>query len=174
MKPLFNVYRGLILLMAMLPGLALGATSTADDLVSLASQQMQISHSQASGGLGVLFQMAKQNLNPDQFGTIEKQVPDMSGLLAAGKQALALQQSTRKNSTLGKAMSMFSHSPGAPAGPVSAFNALQSLGFSAGGMSTLINLVEDYLKSRSGSNGVQPASLFSQGIEPLLRQPGVH
>lgn len=173
MKRILPLYAGVLLLFGLLPSLAVAATSSADDLVSLATQQMQIPQPQASGGLGVLFQLAQQNLSSDQFGSIEKQVPNMSGLLTAGKQALQTQKSAQQGSMLGQAMSMFSHSPGAQVGPVGAYRALQTLGFSAGQMGTLINLVEGFLKNRSSGSGQQPASLFSQAIGGLTQQPGV-
>lgn len=178
MQRILALWAGL-LLVAMLPSLATAATSTTNDLVSLATQQMQISKPQASGGLGVLFQLAQQNLSSGQFGSIKQQVPDMSGLLAAGNQAMQTQKSTQQGSLMGQAMSMFGHSSDTKLGPLSAYNALQSLGLSADQMGSLINLVENYLKkpsssgSGNSSSGQQPASLFSQAMGALTQQPGI-
>ena len=62
------------------------ATPTAavgGSLVSLVGQQLGVSNTQATGGLGAIFSVAKQQLGGDQFGQIASAVPGMDGLLAA-------------------------------------------------------------------------------------------
>lgn len=58
-------------------------SSSTVDLISMASESLGIDQSQAKGGLGSLLSLAKGNLSQDEFGSISKAIPGISGLLAA-------------------------------------------------------------------------------------------
>ena len=57
-------------------------TSSAQDssLVSLLVQQLGITQTQAQGGAGALFNMAKEKLSPQEFGQVADTVPEMDTL----------------------------------------------------------------------------------------------
>jgi hypothetical protein len=52
-------------------------------LVSMVGEQLGVSNAQATGGLGAIFTVAKQQLSGNQFGEIASAVPGMDGLLSA-------------------------------------------------------------------------------------------
>ena len=56
-------------------------------LVSMVGKQLGVSNAQATGGLGAIFNVAKQQLSGDQFGQIASAVPGMDELLAAAPKA---------------------------------------------------------------------------------------
>jgi hypothetical protein len=64
-------------LLAAVPALAQSS------LVSQLSNGLNISQSQAKGGAGSLFSLAKSRLSPSEFGQVSSAVPGMSGLLKA-------------------------------------------------------------------------------------------
>ena len=58
-------------------------TSAGTGLISQLSKGLSISPTQAKGGAGTLFSLAKSRLTEDEFGKISSSVPGMSGLLKA-------------------------------------------------------------------------------------------
>lgn len=59
------------------------SSTVSGDLVGMAVSQLGLSETQAQGGLGSLFSLAKSNLSGDEFGQIASAVPNMDTLLAA-------------------------------------------------------------------------------------------
>jgi hypothetical protein len=61
----------------------LQAQTASPSLVGQLSKELSISRPQARGGAGTLFALAKNRLNPDEFGKISSVVPGMGTLLKA-------------------------------------------------------------------------------------------
>lgn len=59
------------------------AAKSSVGLVSSLSKELSISHTQARGGAGALFSLAKTRLSPDEFGKVSSAVPGMGSLLKA-------------------------------------------------------------------------------------------
>ncbi|UEM04684.1 DUF2780 domain-containing protein [Skermanella rosea] len=84
----FPSSRVLMLASALLLAVAAGMPRAADaadagGLVNALTSQLGVSKPQAEGGAGALFNLAKQRMNPDQFGQVENQVPGIGGLMGA-------------------------------------------------------------------------------------------
>lgn len=63
--------------------IAKSPTSSASGLVSQLSKGLSISNTQAKGGAGALFALAKSRLSADEFSKVSSAVPGMGGLLKA-------------------------------------------------------------------------------------------
>ncbi len=59
------------------------ATSIAKGLIPTLTKQLGVSENQANGGMGALFQIAKDNLDTSDFSQLSQSIPDMTSLLAA-------------------------------------------------------------------------------------------
>ncbi len=57
--------------------------SSSSELVGQLSKGLSISHTQARGGAGALFALAKTRMSTEEFGKVSTAVPGMSGLLKA-------------------------------------------------------------------------------------------
>src|SRR5579862_2005177 len=57
--------------------------SSSSELVGQLSKGLSISHTQARGGAGALFALAKTRMSTEEFGKVSSAVPGMSGLLKA-------------------------------------------------------------------------------------------
>lgn len=154
-------------------------TSTTQSLTDLAMSSLGVGNSQATSGLGVLFGMAQQNLTGSQFQTVSQSVPQMSELLAAGKQATEqAQKGESSGGLLGNALSMASQVSPTAGTALKAYNAMKNLGFTPEQIGSLINLVTQYLQGAPTANGASSTSssaadLFQQGVSALASQPGV-
>lgn len=156
-------------------------TSDSQSLTDLAMSSLGVGNSQATSGLGVLFNMAQQNLTSSQFQTVSQSVPQMSSLLSAGKQATTQAKSGNSSGLLGQALGMASQVSPTAGTALTAFNTLKSLGFSPEQIGNLISVVTNYLEgssaskgSSAGSGGSSAAELFRQGVSALTAQPGVN
>lgn len=129
-------------------------------LVDMAMGQLNLTQPQAEGGLGALFNVAKGNLNTEQFGSIAAAVPNMDSLLAAVPAMTGGGQSSGGGlgGLLGTAASL--------AGQSDLLKQFESLGLSADMIAPLAQLVMQYLGQ--GEGGSDLANLFSQGLGNLL------
>ena len=53
------------------------------ELIKLLTDQLGISQDQAQGGAGLLFKLAKEKLESDEFGQISSKVPEADALAAS-------------------------------------------------------------------------------------------
>lgn len=53
------------------------------ELIQMLTSQLGVSDSQAQGGAGLLFKLAKENLSSGEFGKITSAVPEVNSLLSA-------------------------------------------------------------------------------------------
>ncbi len=129
-------------------GEVINKTATApvqSGLTGMLMQQLGVSQTQAQGGAGALFQVAKQRMAANAFSQLSQAVPGMDGMLAAvPKQPAAAQNiasglSTMMggNETLDTAASLIS--------------AFQQLDLSQGMVSQFTPIVVNYVKQNSGA-----------------------
>lgn len=62
---------------------AASAKSSSSELVTQLSKGLSIKRTQARGGAGALFALAKSRMSAEEFGKVSSAVPGMSGLLKA-------------------------------------------------------------------------------------------
>ncbi len=113
-------------------------------LTGLLMQRLGVTQTQAEGGAGALFQVAKQRMSQEAFGQLSTAVPGMDGLLAAAPKATSssgglaggLSSVLGEDSTLGSAASLIS--------------AFQQLDLSKGMVTQFTPVVVDYVKQQGG------------------------
>ena len=113
-------------------------------LVDLLSSQLGVTKSQAEGGAGSIFQLAKQNLSVKDFSTVSKAVPGIDQMLGAAPKVEG------SSSSLGKISSMMGNNKlGGMAGLTSSF---EKLGMSSDMVSKFTPIILDYVKNKGGEN----------------------
>ena len=68
--------------LALLGAAAERASAQMGDLVGLLTSQLGVTEPQAAGGAGALFDYAKQQLSPADFGKVSSGLPGLDGLIA--------------------------------------------------------------------------------------------
>lgn len=119
------------------------APTSQQGLTGMLMQQLGVSQTQAEGGAGALFQVAKDRMAADAFGKLSQSVPGMDGLLAAAPKTDA------SSGTLGGLSSMLGNDNalGSAAQLLSAF---QQLNLSDGMVKQFTPIVLDYVKQQGG------------------------
>ena len=113
-------------------------------LVDLLSSQLGVTKSQAEGGAGSIFQLAKQNLSVKDFSSVAKAVPGIDQMLGAAPKVEG------SSSSLGKISSMMGNNKlGGMAGLTSSF---EKLGMSGDMVSKFTPIILDYVKNKGGEN----------------------
>ncbi len=79
------------LLMSSFAGIVCAETSTTMDLVKMLTSQLGVTQSQATGGAGALFDMAKGALSETDYGQVTGAIPGIGDLITA---APAISEST--------------------------------------------------------------------------------
>ena len=118
-------------------------------LVSQLSKELSITHTQAKGGAGTLFTLAKNRLSADEFSKVSSAVPGMSGLLKA---APAMGGSSEFSS-------MESMLPGNMGRMAEAAEAFHKLGLSPEMATKFVPVMTKFVESRGGS---ETASLLEK------------
>ncbi len=137
------------------------ATSQAMDfaqgLVPALTESLGVSETQASGGLGSLFGLAKDNLGKEDFASLAELVPDMDQLLKAAP-ALSGDSSDALGSLMGdKAKAL--------TGAKAVYDQFSELGLGTEHIAKYAEIVQGYLQSEGGQSAVD---LFQQGVGSLL------
>ncbi|MGZ8184127.1 MAG: DUF2780 domain-containing protein [Methylobacter sp.] len=127
-------------------------------LTELLMQRTGVTGTQAQGGAGALFQIAKNNMTADAFAQLEQSVPDMQGMLGA---VPALSQ---QNGLAGQLSSIAGASSGGIAGNlISAVSAFQQQGMSPLMVQQFIPVVIDYVKAHGNEALVNTLSAALTG-----------
>ncbi|MCE9680121.1 DUF2780 domain-containing protein [Shewanella sp. AS1] len=134
------------------------STPASGDLVGSVMSQLGLSQSQAEGGLGSLFGLAKSNLGDDSFGPIADAVPNMDSLLSAAPSA---DSGSGMSGLLSKAGSLGSSLQGG----AQVYDAFEKLGISKELAQPMVGIVKDYLDSTAGEG---TADLLMQGVGTLM------
>ncbi len=115
-------------------------------LVDLLSSQLGVTKDQAEGGAGSIFQLAKQNLNVEDFSSIAKAVPGIDQMIGAAPKVEG------SSSSLGGISSMMgSNKLGGMAGLTSSF---EKLGLSGDMVSKFTPIILDYVKNKGGEHAM--------------------
>lgn len=117
-----------------------GVTLT-DILVS----QLSVSQQQALGGAGALFQVAKQNMEPQAFSTLSQSVPGMNDMLAA-----APTPSDPVSSLAGSLSSMMGDTDNTLGTVASLATSFNELNLSPDMVGQFIPIMTEYVKNTSG------------------------
>lgn len=107
------------------------------ELVSQLTKALPISPSQASGGAGVLFALAKTRLSTTEFTKVATAVPGMDGLLKAAPDLSTLS-------------SLQSYLPASLSGLAPAAGSFQKLGLSPDMAGKFVPVLINYVQSRGG------------------------
>ena len=111
------------------------AAAQTQSLVDILVSQLGVTSEQATGGAGSIFDLAKQNMTPDEFSQVAAAVPEMDTLLAAAPAAAADTQAQGTKS-MGSMSGMASKSMSDATS--AAKEAGASAGASAGGLASLV------------------------------------
>ena len=137
-------------------GLTTAAKSPSPALVGQLSKQLSITPTQATGGAGTLFGLAKSRLSAPEFSKIAAVVPGMNGLLRAAPAARPESGGLSGISGLSNGL------PGGAGGMVSAATSFQKLGLSPDMAPKFVPILTQYVQSRGGAN---VGSLLSKGLK---------
>lgn len=111
-------------------------------LAELLMQRTGVTGTQAQGGAGALFQIAKTKMSADSFTQLEQSVPGMQGMLGA---VPALSQ---QGGLAGQLSSIVGASGGTAGNLISVVSAFQQQGMSPAMVQQFIPVVIDYVKTR--------------------------
>lgn len=128
-------------------------------LVPALSESLGVSSRQASGGLGALFDLAKENVSAEEFATLSQSVPDMTGLLAAAPAVGGA------NDGLGGLLGSAGKYGKALSGAKEVYQQFAALGLDAAQVGQYINIAMSYLQSEGGQATVD---IFSEGVASLI------
>ena len=118
------------------------ATSSSSVLIKQLTKGLSITPTQAKGGAGTLFSLAKSRLSADEFGKVSSAVPGMGGLLKA---APAVSQ----NSEFSGMESML---PGNMGRMAEAAEAFHKLGLSPDMAAKFVPIMSKFVKMNGGSS----------------------
>lgn len=124
-------------------------------LVDLLSSQLGVTKDQASGGAGSIFQLAKQNLNAEDFSSVAKSVPGIDQMMGAAPKTEA------SSSALGSISSLFGSSSKKLSGAAGLTSSFEKLGLSSSMVEAFIPIILNYVK---GSGGEQVMSLLKGAL----------
>jgi hypothetical protein len=131
---------------------AQSATSSGTGLVSQLSKGLSVTPTQARGGAGALFALAKTRLTADEFGKVSSAVPGMSSLLKA---APAVGGGSEMSSLEGEL-------PGGMGRMAEVAEAFHKLGMSPEMAGKFVPVMTKYVKSRGG---LSTASLLEKALK---------
>ncbi len=115
-----------------------------DSLTDTLVKKLSISTEQAQGGAGALFQLAKSNLDTEQFSEISKAVPEMDSLLGA-----ASNQSNVSSNLAGNVASVLGDN--SAYGDLAVLgSAFKDLNLSPDMVDQFVPVVVDYVRTNSG------------------------
>ena len=129
------------------------ATSTSSSLVRQLTKGLSITPTQARGGAGSLFALAKTRLSDDEFSKVSSAVPGMSGLLKA---APALSEPHSELSSLESSL------PGNMGRTVEVAEAFHKLGLSPSMAAKFIPVMTKFVESKGG---LSTASLLEKALK---------
>jgi len=123
------------------------ATLFAQDtsLVNLIIQQLGVTETQAQGGAGSIFSLAKEKLSPPDFSQVANTVPDMNGLLDA-----APKKEGNLGGMFGGVTSMIGGGGSSLEGLAGLASSFSQLGLSPDMVNQFVPVILDYVKSSGG------------------------
>ncbi len=114
------------------------------DFISSMVKELGVTKTQARGGTGALFNLAKSRMAPTEFTQVSQSIPGMEGLLAAAPKANA------SSSGLLQGISAIAGESSGVADAASLVNAFNQLDLSQGMIPNFTNAIVKYVKKSSG------------------------
>jgi hypothetical protein len=141
-----------VLLAGMTQAQSTVATSSSSTLVGQLTKSLSVTPTQARGGAGSLFALAKSRLSADEFSKVSSAVPGMSGLLKAAPAVTGNSEFSGLESSL----------PGNMGRTVEVAEAFHKLGLSPEMAGKFVPVMTKYVESRGGSS---TASLLEKALK---------
>jgi hypothetical protein len=140
-------------------------TTTGNGLTGLLMQQLGVTQSQAEGGAGAIFQLAKSKMQGADFAELSNSVPGMQGLLAAAPVANSV-GGGGLGGIAGGLESLAGNSGGAAGNLVGLASSFQQLGLSPSMVQKFVPLVLQYVQGNGGGavTGVLKSALMGGGV----------
>ncbi len=138
------------------------ASSMAEGVLPLLTQQLGVTERQAQGGMGSLMQMAKSALSEDEFAQLSSGIPNMSALLAAAPVLSAAGESGGMSDLLSTATGM----AGSLGGIAQLSQQFESLGLSPDMIAQFANIAITYFSQ----SGTDTGALLQKGLSSILGQ----
>ena len=138
MQKLSSLVAGL-LMMACLGTVPAGAQAQGSELAQLLTKTLGVTPEQANGGAGALFELAKKQLNPEDFSKVAKAVPGMDGMLASAPKTGG-----------GLASSLGSMMGGSAGGMGTVLDQFKALGLSSEMVGRFTPVISKYVESKGG------------------------
>jgi hypothetical protein len=113
-------------------------------LVDLLSSQLGVTQTQAEGGAGSIFSLAKQNLSTEDFSTVAKAVPGIDKMMDAVPKA------DKSSGALGGLSSMLGGSSGKLGKMASLAGSFEKLGLSSDMIGQFTPIIFNYVKEKGG------------------------
>lgn len=114
-------------------------------LVKLLTQQLGVTETQAQGGAGAIFSLAKEKLSPLDFNQVSNTVPDMNGLLDA-----APKKESGLGGMFGGATAMFGGEGTSLEGLAGLASSFSQLGLSPDMVNQFVPVILNYVKTNGG------------------------
>ena len=133
--------------------------ATTSSLTSMITGQLGVTDTQATGGLGTIFGLAKSTLGNSDFSQLSGMVPEMDTLLAA---APALSENAQGLSSL---MGSAGKYGSALQGATQAYSQFKTLGIGVNQIPQYITVTNEFLESKGGGDTV---AIFKEGVSSLL------
>lgn len=107
-------------------------------------KQLGVSEEQAKGGAGMIFNLAKDKLGPDEFGRVAELIPEMDDVLSAAPKPGGVA------SAIGGIASAFGHKAGHLGDMAGLISGFKSLDLDSGMAAKFIPIVLSFVKGKGG------------------------
>ena len=144
---------------------AVQGTTAGNGLTGLLMQQLGVTQSQAEGGAGAIFQLAKSKMQGAAFAELSNSVPGMQGLLAAAPVVANSVGGGGLGGIAGGLESLAGNSGGAAGNLVGLASSFQQLGLSPSMVQKFVPLVLQYVQGNGGGAvaGVLQSAIMGGG-----------
>lgn len=122
------------------------ALAQTSELIGMLTSQLGVTETQATGGAGSVFGLAKQSLSAADFSQIAGAVPGMDKLLGAAP------KTENPLAGLGAATSLLGNQAGAASSLASLSGSFSKLGMSSGLVSQFVPIILQYVQSSGGDS----------------------
>jgi hypothetical protein len=129
--------------------LSFQATAGDDDLISLITEELDVSASEARGGAGAIFAYAEDNLDDYDFDRIAEGIPDMDSLLDAAPEVDGDSVMGRASDVLGGVFG------GAMGGRSYLIESFDELDIDRDLINDFLSVVYDYVEDVSGERAME-------------------
>jgi len=126
------------------------ATTSTSSLTGMLTDQLGVTNTQASGGVGSILTYAKSALTPSKFSTLSSAVPDASSLMSMAPSS--------DSSTLGSLTSSLGEKSSSVTQLATLTSQFSSLGMSSDMVSKFVPIILNYFK---GSGATDASSILS-------------